>query len=113
MNNIYDISADEEAGKGGGGPDEDIRYTSRTLRSHGFLSIAFGFALGLTLVIFFGLFRLYDDPPFGLKAWVAQVHPNLWFTFIIGFIGGTLLSAIYNFLIFRRINLFGLDRNLD
>lgn len=113
MNTIFDIQADEEAGKGGGGPDEDTRYPQRTLRSHGFLSIAFGFALGLTLVIFFALFRIYDQPPFGLKDWVARAHPNLWFTFLGGFIGGTLVAAIYNLLIFKRINLFGLDRNMD
>lgn len=107
------IHFDEGTGLAGGGPDEDPRFPVRTLRSHGFLSLAFGFALGLTLMIFFGVFHFMKNPPFGLLPWVTEVHPNLWFTFLFGFIIGTLFSAIYNFLIFRRLNLFGLDRNMD
>jgi len=115
MRYFLHIAADEDGSSagGGGGPDVENRFPERVLRSHGFLALAFGFALGLTLMIFFGLFRLMKAPPLGLEAWIAKVHPNLWFTFLMGFIGGTLISAIYNFLIFRRLNLFGLDRNLD
>ena len=108
--NIY---FDEGEGVGGGGPDEDPRFPSRTLRSHGFISLAFGFALGLTLMIFFGLFRAFGAPTESLEQFIADVNPNLWYSFLSGFIGGTLISAIYNFLIFQRLNLFGLDRNLD
>jgi hypothetical protein len=97
----------------GGGPDDDFRFPARTLRSHGFLATAFGIALGLTLMIFFCIFSHMDKPPFNLKDWITQVNPNLWFTFLFGFIGGTLLSAIYNGLLFRRLNLFGLDKTMD
>jgi len=107
------IAADPTGGKGGGGPDEDSRFPSRETQSQGFLALAFGFALGLTFMIFFGLFRLFGTPIPGLKDWIARVNPNLWLSFLIGFVGGTLISAIYNLLIFRRLNLFGLDRNMD
>jgi ABC-type Fe3+ transport system permease subunit len=115
MSSFLNISADERVGDPGGGPDVDDHYPERTLRSHGFLAVAFGCALGLTLMIFFGLFALLkQNTPFGLyESWVIHTNPNLWYTFIIGLIAGILLSAIYNFLIFRRLNLFGLDRNVN
>lgn len=112
MRSFLNISP-EDLGKGGGGTssDDDSQFPARTLRSHGFLALAFGFALGLTIIIFFGLFQVIDPPGF-LKAFVTDPN-NLWRGFLVGLIAGTLLAGIYNFLIFRRINLFGLDRNLD
>lgn len=107
--------APEKTGSGGGGsdPDNDPRFPDRTLRSHGFIALAFGFALGLTLIILFGLIRLVD--PTLPQDWENFINDNfnLWLGFLFGLVGGTLLAGIYNFLIFRRINLFGLDRNLD
>ena len=114
MGSFLNVAATNGSSAGeGGGPDDDFRFPARTLRSHGFLATAFGVALGLTLMIFFCLFSRIAEPPFGLKEWVSQFHPNLWLTFLVGFIGGTLVSAIYNCLLFRRLNLFGLDRTLD
>jgi len=114
MSSFLNIGARNGGSAGeGGGPDDDFRFPARTLRSHGLLAVAFGFALGITLMIFFCIYSKMDIPPYGLKEWVTQYHPNLWFTFLYGFIGGTLMSAIYNCLLFRRLNLFGLDRNLD
>ena len=103
----------EKGSDQGGGPDDNNQFPTRTLRSHGFLALAFGFAMGLTFVIFFFLFRITGAPTSDLARWVSSINPNLWFSFIFGLIAGTLLAGIYNFLIFRRINLFGLDRNLD
>ena len=113
MRSSFYIAADEKGSQGGGGPDDDSQFPERTLRSHGFLALAFGFALGLTFMIFFGFFRVFGAPGSGLNNFVSQVNPNLWLSFLYGFVGGTLISAIYNFLIFRRLNLFGLDRNMD
>ena len=114
MSSFLNIAAENGGSAGeGGGPDDDFRFPARTLRSHGFIATAFGVALGLTLMIFFCVFAKMEVPPFSLKEWVTHYHPNLWFTFLVGFIGGTLVSAIYNCLLFRRLNLFGLDRNLD
>ena len=101
MNSFMYIAADEHGPASGGGPDDDTGFQNRMLRSRGFIAIAFGFALGLTFMIFFGLFHSMETPPFGLKAWVEIVHPNLWFTFLFGFLFGTLISAIYNYLIFQ------------
>ncbi len=114
MPSFLDISP-EQGSKTGGGSDDDSQFPVRTLAQHGFLALAFGFALGLTLIVFFLLFKYsgWISLPTIVTNWVGNVHPNLWYSFLIGLIGGTLLSGIYNFLIFRRINLFGLDRNLD
>ena len=113
MRSFLNIAADEHGTDPGGGPDDDSRFPSRTLRSHGFLALAFGFALGLTFMVFFGLFHVFGTPGSGLANFVSQTNPNLWLSFLYGFLGGTLMSAIYNFLIFRRFNLFGTDRNMD
>lgn len=113
MRTDLNISLDEEEARGGGGPDEDTRFPARTLRSHGFIAIAFGFALGLTFMILFGLLRLIGAPSKGLANFVSQINPNLWICFIYGLVGGTIISAIYNFLLFRKFNLFGTDRNMD
>ncbi|MDZ7260954.1 MAG: hypothetical protein ONB05_02385 [candidate division KSB1 bacterium] len=113
MRSFLNITPEDRPPDPGDGPEDDPRFPARTLRSHGFLALAFGFALGLTLMIFFGLFRAFGAPTSGLADFVSRVNPNLWLSFLCGFIGGTLISAIYNFLIFRRLNLFGLDRNMD
>ncbi len=102
------IAPSERVTDPGGGPDDDSRYPS-SARKYGFLAIAFGFAMGITFMIFFGLFRIWGAPGPYLTDFVSRVNPNLWICFIYGLIGGTLISAIYNFLIFRRSNLFGLD----
>ncbi len=108
---FFDVAPEEGYGKGGGGPDDDFRFPERTLRSHGFVSMVFGFALGLTLVIFFLLFHWLGAPPVsGLEALVGNIHPNIWYVFLFGFVAGTVLAAVYNFLLFRRVNLLGLDR---
>lgn len=100
--------------KSGGGPDDDFRFPERTLRSHGFVSMVFGFALGLTLVFFFLLFHWLGAPPVsGLDALVGNIHPNVWYVFLFGFVAGTVFAADYNFLLFRRLNVLGLDRETN
>lgn len=95
-------------------PDDPTRDTPFILRSQGFLLLAFGFALGLCLMVFFGIFYRFGAPPIaGLQDFVAQVNPNLWLTFLYGFIGGTVVSGIYNVLVVRRLNLFGLESSSD
>ncbi len=112
MSSFFNISPENES-KSGGGSDYDGRFVPRTLRQHGFLALAFGFALGITLMVFYGLFQLIEAPTAGLRSFAAGGLSNLWISFLYGFIGGTLLSAFYNLLMFRRLNLFGLERNMD
>lgn len=108
-------------GEGGGpvggarDPNDDIRLPERMVQSRGFLALAFGFALGLTLMILFLLLRWvgFTNLVPALADFLSHIHPNIWFTFLFGFILGTLFSAIYNFLMFQRINLFGLDREVN
>lgn len=102
---------------GGGGPDDGARtLESAGGRSQGYLAVAFGLALGLTLMVFFGIFRAFPGliSEFrALQEFVAAVYPNLWLSFVFGFVGGTLISAIYNMLVVRRLNLFGLEYTHD
>jgi len=42
-----------------------------------------------------------------------QVNPNLWLSFIYGFVGGTLLAVIYNLLAIHHAQLFGLGGDPD
>lgn len=111
MRSFLNISPEDPAARGGGS-DDDSQFPVRTLAQHGFLSLAFGFALGITLMIIFGLLQFTSLPDGQIKNFIGTPF-NLWLSFLIGLIAGTLLAGIYNFLIFRRINLFGLDRNLD
>ena len=100
-------------GSGGGGPEDDPGYPKAALRTHGFLVLAFGIALGLAFMIFFGLLSLANLPNGTVKDFVSQVNPNLWFSFLFGFVGGVAIAAVYNILVVRRVGLFGLESNMD
>ncbi|MDZ7288917.1 MAG: hypothetical protein ONB44_03985 [candidate division KSB1 bacterium] len=114
MASQLDIAPEGTTGGGGsGGGPEDPRSPQIVLRSQGLLALAFGFALGITFMIFFGIFRLFGAPAEALKEFVAHVNPNLWLSFLYGFIGGTVVAAIYNLLVVRRLNLFGLESSAD
>jgi hypothetical protein len=100
-------------GGSGGGTEDDPNFPRQALRSQGLLAIAFGFALGITFMIFFGIFnRLPELAPFVEKAFWEN-FANLWFSFLYGFVCGTILAVIYNLLVLRRLNLFGLESSAD
>ncbi len=109
------ILAEDEKGSGGGGPDDPYRHQGVLMRMQGFIAIVFGMALGLTLVVFFLIFRWgwITAPTTIVAAFVGGPFWNLLASFAFGFIAGTLFSAFYNLLVFRRINLFGLDRMMN
>lgn len=107
------ISPAESSARGGGGPDDPTRVSEFIQRSQGFLLLAFGFALGLCLMVFFGIFNRFGAPIPAWQPFFNQVNPNLWLTFLYGFIGGTVVSGIYNILVVRRLNLFGLESSSD
>ena len=112
MRSFLHISPDETPPKGGGGPDVNDEITSQKLRSHGFMTLAFGVALGLTFMIIFGLFRLIGAPSAGLTAYDSE-NSNLWLSFLYGFVGGLFISIFYNMLVFRKLKIFGMERHLD
>ncbi len=110
------IAAEESTPKPGGGqPEDEPGFARVALRSQGLLTLAFGFALGLAFMLLFVLVREMGTPtPAGIVAtFVAQINPNLWLSFLAGFLSGTLLAAVYNLLVVRRINLFGLESSAD
>jgi len=113
----YDPPTSGGGTSGGGGPDDGARtLESAAGRSQGYLTVAFGVALGLTLMVFFGIFRAYPGliSEFrALRDFVGAINPNLWLSFLFGFIGGTLISGVYNMLVVRRLNLFGLEYTHD
>jgi hypothetical protein len=97
-------------GTGGGGPEDDHRSPQAFLRTQGLLALAFGFALALALVIFFWLIRAFP-PTAEVGNFFRQF--NLWFIFLFGLIVGTIMSGVYNLLVVRRLNLFGLESSAD
>ncbi len=99
------------SGGSGGGPDDPGNFTRRAIQIHGFITLLFGFALGLTLVIMHWLLGLgWLGNPLSL-SWIS--NGDAWTLFVVGFIGGSLFSAFYNMLMFRRLNLFGLGRLIN
>ncbi len=102
----------EGASAGGGGPEDDPRSPRLALRSQGLLTLAFGFALGIALIALF-LLITWLRPTVMLPTFSSDTLLNLLFLFLFGFISGTLISGIYNLLVVRRLNLFGLESSLD
>ena len=101
------IAAEEGSGKGGGGPEDDPRTGTITLRSEGLLTLAFGLAMGVALAALFWLGRRTLTAPNIFQ----QFQP--WQAFLAGFIVGTITAGIYNLLVVRRVNLFGLESSMD
>jgi hypothetical protein len=97
-------------GGGGGGPEGGGGSRGFVQRTEGLLSLAFGLALGVALIALVWLLREYA-PANGAPDIVTRY--DYWQVFIVGLIGGTIISAIYNFLVVRRLNLFGLESSAD
>jgi len=110
-----DVAPEGMGGRGGGGGDEDPRFGSTQIRSHGFVALAFGVALGLTLAILFGVIYAFQPDIPRITEWALEGKPifKLLLCFLYGMIAGTLISGIYNMLVFRKLNIFGLERNMD
>lgn len=112
MESFMHISPEGEqtGGHHGPSPEDDPGSARAALRMQGFLTLAFGFALGLALVLLFWFLQTYP-PSTAVKTFVDQF--NLWHVFLFGLIAGTLASGIYNLLVVRRLNLFGLESSVD
>jgi hypothetical protein len=116
MAGVNYISPDESAGGKGIGPEDNSRYPQIAAKQQGFLAIAFGLALGLTLIILYLLLRIPNLPDS-----IAGLLPTFWgntiYTIGVYFIGGliigSVLSIIYNLLLHKRFDLFGLDHSID
>ncbi len=108
------VSPDEgSSSSGGGGPDDPTRNPAIVRRSQGFLALAFGLALGLSLMVFFAVFHFYHAPIDAWQPFFDLVKPNLWLTFLYGFVGGSLIAGFYNMLVIRRLQFFGLVNQRD
>jgi hypothetical protein len=93
--------------------EDDPHFPGSGLFTQGLVTLAFGLALGAAFMLLFWFVRAFGAPTGKVADFVAEIHPNLWFSFLAGFVGGTLLSAIYNLLVQRRINLFGSATRLN
>ncbi|NIR52817.1 MAG: hypothetical protein GWN00_37970 [Aliifodinibius sp.] len=111
MQSFLYVSPEPTEGGTGGGPEDDPRFPRVAFRAQGFMSVAFGFALGLTFLAFLGILHIIKLPTDALEPFIASANP--WLIFIFGFIAGTLISGIYNILVIRRLNLFGLEHSAD
>ncbi|TDI72592.1 MAG: hypothetical protein E2O87_06745 [Bacteroidetes bacterium] len=105
-------------GGGGNEPPDHPAFSGIVLRTQGLLTLAFGFAMGFAFTIFFVLLR-YFNLRFSLNlgedivTFLNTTYPNLFWSFLFGSIIGTVLAAIYNLLVTRRLNLFGLESSMD
>jgi hypothetical protein len=116
MQDIKYIAQEEGTGRTGGGPEADAGYPQTVAKQQGFLAIAFGLALGLTLIILYLILRIPTIP-----VSIAGILPTFWASvflsivlyFTSGLIIGTVIGVIYNLLLYKRFNLFGLDHTLD
>jgi hypothetical protein len=96
------------SGSGGDPPGEDDPRLPRLgLGAQGLLALAFGFALGLTSLLFYFILRERA------ADFIADLQLTPWLSFIYAFIIGTVIAVIYNLLVLRRLNLFGLDYYAD
>lgn len=108
---MINIALEEGSGKGGGGgPEDDPRFGGIAVRAQGLLTLAFGFALGVALCLLFWLISRFP-PSTAVRDWVAPFTAG--WVFLAGFIVGTITAGIYNLLVVRRVNLFGLESSMD
>ncbi len=112
MSTQLDIAAEGTTGGGGSGPppEDDPRFGGIAVRSQGLLTLAFGFALGVALVLLFWLISRFP-PSAAVRDFVAPFAAE--WVFLAGFIVGTITAGIYNLLVVRRVNLFGLESSMD
>jgi hypothetical protein len=109
------INPGDASGRGGGGPEDDRRYPEIAARTHGLVVLAFGLALGITFLLFYGWFNLIPpQEPNIFTTFVLSIEPQYWITyFLYGFIAGVIIATIYNVLVVNRISIFGTDISMD
>ncbi len=99
---------------GGGGPDEDPRRAEQSVLAHGLVALAFGFALGLTLLLFAAFLKLFTNPANPIVRPLSSLAgANLLVLFVIGLVAGTVMAGVYNMLVYRKTTLFGVDREFS
>jgi hypothetical protein len=107
------VSPGEKATPPGGGPEDNGSRSVSSLGSQGLLALAFGFALGLTLVIVYFIFKLSFFPE-NINSLLPELARGNFLTavyyFLFGLVPGTILAALYNVLVLRRLNLFGMEQ---
>lgn len=116
MAGVNYISPGAVAGGTGGGPEDNARYPQIAAKEQGFLAIAFGLALGLTLIVLFLLLRipyLPDSLTGILPIFWGSILYSIGVYFISGLVIGSVLSVIYNLLLHKRFDLFGLDHSIN
>ncbi len=111
---MYSGNVGLEGSRGGGGPDEDPRRAEQSVLTHGLVSLAFGFALGLTLLLFWAFLQLFRNSSNTIaKQFNSVAIADWWVLFIIGLVLGTVIAGVYNMLVFRKNMLFGVDRDFS
>jgi hypothetical protein len=107
---IHIAPGDSGTGTGAGGGGEGPGAAQVLLRSQGLLTVAFGIGLGVACIALFFMLKYWA--PTQLQSFV-ETNMTWRSAFLSGLITGTVSSAIYNLLVVRRLNLFGIDARLD
>lgn len=112
---MLSIGAQGEGAKGSGGPppEDDPSFARVALRAVGLLTLAFGFALGLTLMLLVWLLPIVGSPTGAVQSFVSNMGLSLWGSFLFGFIGGIIIASVYNLLTVRRLNICGIESSVD
>ena len=122
MPDIY-IFPEDKSGRGGGGPEDDPRYPAKALRTNGFSVLAFAVALAITFTLFFGIVEVFLLPEIptpnnqiedGFIRFINAVEPHEWPSYLLyGFFAGVAIAGVYNLLMVKRLNIFGLESSAD
>ena len=116
MDFVNYISPTGSTGGTGGGPEDNSRYPQIAVKQQGFLAIAFGLALGLTLIVLYLLLRIPRLPE-TFTLFMPTFWGNVFYSIITYFVGGVIigsvLSIIYNLLLHKRFDMFGIEHTMD
>jgi len=108
----------EKTGSGGTGPEDDPQYAARSIRTNGLSVIAFGVTLAFTfLFLFIAVGLLKASPLFldnELHSFSTAIKPLNWLSYILyGFFTGAAIAGIYNMLVVKTFNKWGIENSVD
>ena len=99
MKSLLYVSPDEGS-TGSGGKGGDPNDPKRALLTQGFISLAFGVALGFALVVFQWISTKIGSVSPILTTWMSSI--NWWEVFLFGLVVGTVTACVYNLLVARK-----------
>jgi len=116
MRASYYVSPGDTCGKTGGCPEDDPRYPQSIIPSRGFSVVAFAFALAITFLVLFASVEIikFRIDCGELCKFISSVEPKVWLSYLAyGAFTGAMIAGIYNMLVVKGLNLFGLESGIE